>query len=895
MNKSLSEYLICDAPDALYDESFQCPIDLPYKIDVFQQQAAKAIHSEHNVLLSCATGSGKTVPCLFAIHYYLKKNKRVVYTSPVKSLSNQKFKEFSEKIPDVGIMTGDIKCNPDAQCVIMTTEILRNMLYKDKATTTATTTTATTTTATTTTATTTTATTTTATTTAATTAATTTTATTTTATTTATTTTATTLNSSSNNYFDTVECVIFDEIHYINDKDRGKIWEESIIMLPPHIKILGCSGTISEPEKFASWIGDIKKIPIHLIKTLKRPIPLNHYVYVDNIDNISNIDNIVSDDKDDKDSKKGMIQIMKEDTFLSKNYSFVYDVYQKKCVDPLTKKVTAKAKNMKYAKSQSPYNLNTFIDFLKKNRYLPSLIFVLSRQRVEEYAAAIQVSLIDHDAKSQIGKVFDSCLSKFGNQYKKLNQYNQVRDLLLRGIGIHHSGLIPVLKEAVEILFSKNLIKVLFATETFAIGVNMPTKTVVFTEFVKPDANNDDKINNINNTRILKTDEYLQMSGRAGRRGLDSTGTIIIFPIKELPNLNEMKTMMTGSVTSINSKFCPGYQFILKCLANEKDLWNILGNSLKKRQDKVIEESLTKEKEVRIADYDRLKLLIKEKYGEDILELAKTYNKLYQETLPRMIGSMVLKPVKDKNIDNQLTELSKKVTKTCYKEYLQLLELEELIKIKDDKASSGEDLDPIFNFLSYLGYLITDVNNEWNNTVKGIIASEINDANCILLTEMITENCFDTLSGPEMLGLLAIFIEEPDKNSGLSYEEKKYNLPPNLKDAIDKVFDIRDYLEELEEKKVLNYNISLDTNWSIYLDFVEIAYLWGNNASIHEIYEISNIYEGNLVKNMLRLQNMAENIIEIFKLHEKHDLANKLEETSKSIIRDIVTNNSLYV
>lgn len=897
----MSQYLIIDPPDAAYDESYQSPIDLPYKLDVFQQQAAKAIYQEHNALLSCATGSGKTVPCLVAINYYLKKNKRVIYTSPIKSLSNQKYKEFSDKIPDVGIMTGDIKCNPDAQCVIMTTEILRNMLYKQENTTSNT---------------------------------------------------SDTLDKHKvemSEFLKNVGCVIFDEIHYINDKDRGKIWEESIVMLPPSIRILGCSGTIDQPERFASWIGDIKKVPIHLIRTIRRPIPLNHYIYVENLLTHSQKSQLNQEKKQKKDEatilreatresyaessesnenkekkeenleKKGMIHIMKGDLFLASNYALAYNQYQNKCVDPITKKQT-KVGNPRYAKSQAPGDLNTFLDFLKKGRYLPSLIFVLSRKRVEEYAAAVQISVLDHEERNEVGKLFDINMSKFGNQYKELGQYEQVRNLLLKGIGIHHSGLIPVLKEVVEILFSKGLIKFLFATETFAIGVNMPTKTVVFTEFEKPTGTSFQGSGGLGVSRLLKTDEYLQMSGRAGRRGLDSSGTVIIFPLRELPNHGEMTMMMTGKTPSITSKFCPGYQFLLKCLVNGKDIWQILGSSLRSRQDKALEEALEKEKSKKIIEYEEVVINYKKKYGENIMDLATNYHNLFLKTQPRMMGGMTIKPTKDKALDKKIAELAKKVTKACYKDYLAILELKEELGTPPhatsetvttaatsdaaaaavDVAAAGtkdsryEKMKPVFDYLVDLGYL--EKAAELKPTLKGIIASEINDSNCILMTEMIMQGFFDELSGPEMLALLALFIEEFDKTEEeQSIEDKKRQFTPSLGKMVDRVLYMRDDLERLEEEQVLSQNIHLDTEWSVYLDFVQIAYLWASGSGIAEIYAVTNIYEGNFVKNMLRLQSSAEGITEIFKTLEKHEQANKLKEVSQSIIRGIVTNNSLYV
>ena len=192
------------------------PYNPGFELDDFQKHAITCIKNDENVLVTAHTGSGKTVPAIFAIADSLKKNRKIIYTSPIKSLSNQKLFELKQKFPDIGILTGDIKFNPDAQCVIMTTEILRNILYQKE---------------------------------------------------------------SQHINISEVDKVIFDEVHYINDPDRGRVWEECIILMPPEIILIMLSATIDKADDFASWIGSIKKKTTNLIPTHKRVVPLEHYFY----------------------------------------------------------------------------------------------------------------------------------------------------------------------------------------------------------------------------------------------------------------------------------------------------------------------------------------------------------------------------------------------------------------------------------------------------------------------------------------------------------------------------------------------------------------------------------------------------------------------------------------
>ena len=515
-NKTINEYESC--------------FDFGFDLDYFQREACYRISIGENVFVTAHTGCGKTVVAIYGIANALKKGKKVIYTSPTKSLSNQKYKEFSEKFDrTVGILTGDIKVNPEADIIIMTTEILLNMLYKQSE------------------------------------------------------------NSQMSDNLDISEvgCVIFDEVHYINDMNRGKVWEESLVLLPSQVNIVCLSATIARPDKVAAWIGRIKKTKINLITTLRRVVPLKHYIYYDE-----------------------ELHLFINEHGQMVNYNEIRGIY-KKCGFKTI--------------------INKFTRYLTKNRLVPAIFFMFSRKKCEYSAENIIGSLVNHEERKEIESIFKGRMTQYRDLYGQLEDYSKIYKLLQNGIAYHHSGLIPILKEIIEILYARGLIKVLFATETFAVGVNMPAKTVVFTEISKY---SDTGI------RYLRTDEYLQMAGRAGRRGLDKNGTVIIMPTIDFPKNQVLKSICTGKSPSISSKFVIGYQFIMKSLLNKTlEMSNLLENTLQNSENAteivLLQQKMDKikveyEKTDNLSDYNAINQDIKqdlEKYYTIINEKTNNFIK----------------------------------------------------------------------------------------------------------------------------------------------------------------------------------------------------------------------------------------------------------------------------
>ncbi|KAF2444664.1 antiviral helicase [Karstenula rhodostoma CBS 690.94] len=499
--------------------------EYPFELDTFQKEAVYHLEHGDSVFVAAHTSAGKTVVAEYAIALAARHMTKAIYTSPIKALSNQKFRDFRLTFDDVGILTGDVQIRPEASCLIMTTEILRSMLYRGA------------------------------------------------------------------DLIRDVEFVIFDEVHYVNDLERGVVWEEVIIMLPEHVTLILLSATVPNTHEFASWVGRTKKKNIYVISTPKRPIPLEHYLW----------------------AGKGMHKIVTADKkFVESGWKDANDIFSgrdKVKAPPTNESQGGRGGGGRGDRGRGGQNQRGrgqqqgqrgggrgggppaqrgrgniartgrgggrttaaqdrniwvhLISFLRNKDLLPACIFVFSKKRCEENADAL--SNIDYCTaaeKSAIHMTVEKSLARLSPEDRALPQITRLRELLSRGIAVHHGGMLPIVKEVVEILFAKTLVKVLFATETFAMGLNLPTRTVVFSGFRKHDGRQ---------FRDLLPGEYTQMAGRAGRRGLDTVGTVIICApgADEAPPVARLRQMMLGEPTKLRSQFRLTYNMMLNLLRVE--------------------------------------------------------------------------------------------------------------------------------------------------------------------------------------------------------------------------------------------------------------------------------------------------------------------------------------
>ena len=783
------------------------PIHYKFPLDPFQQHAMKAICEEENVLVTAKTGSGKTLVGEVQIAYSLRKGMRVFYTTPIKSLSNQKFNDLKAQFGEqkVGIMTGDIKFSPDADIVIMTTEILRNLLFKQGSST-------------------------------------------------------KDIGPTASLTIDGLDAVIFDECHYINDKDRGHIWEEIMILLPPEVKMVMLSATLDHPEYFAEWLGELKQRPINLISTEYRIVPLTHTLwYNEEFHTLMDAKNI----------------------YYGRSYKdwISWRLGQEKAHDKFQQKV----RDARAAGKEGPiegktrptsflHQMNALIVTLEKKQLLPALFFVLSRKDCEKYAQKVESTLITSSEKAEVIHIWNYQLRRHRSELEKLAQYHHVRSLVERGIAFHHSGLVPMLKEIIEILFSKGFIKVLFATETFAVGINMPTKTAVFVGVKKFDEE-------VNDMRILTTAEYLQMAGRAGRRGLDSMGTVIYLPDRNPLEPHEMQAMMCGSKSPVTSRMEFDYDFILKTIQSGNTSWmDILEKSYWRRQRQELIDNYESTNARLQARMEQLQITA---YELGILKQKEDMD--YQLT--------VLTNAKRRKVENDLaiwhTQYSSNKWINALRDFNEAKDIQRNLDSNSNTLKSLHDtssaVERKVRVLKNLAFLRPD----GTPTTLGTLATELNECDSLLISQFYLMPESRELTAQELLTVLAGCILDGKKEE-ISIEDIK--IPRKVKECFYTLSDIWDKLCYNEEEEG-----STVSKWKMGTTWIGPMWDWMEGLSTGEICAKYDIYEGNLTRSVMKLYNMLEEWRCMAIFCEHAEVLEKFRDSHMMLLTKAVIQDSLYL
>ncbi len=796
----------------------------PFEPDHFQKHAIERIHRNQHILTCVPTGSGKTLVAMEGIYKALKDGKKVIYTSPIKTLSNQKFAEFTKIFPDtsVGILTGDIKLNPNANILIMTTEILRNLLYYSKMTKT--------------------------------------------------------------DIVDKLGCdidieselgvVIYDEVHYINDKDRGKVWEESLIMMPHQVQLILLSATIHRPEVFAGWIQSISKKQVNLIEYHHRPVPLEHYMWV-NFGKTTSKDKSLLKKVSAFDNK--LVPILEKDGVYNHENVTKFEHTWSDFLRSIRRKfVPAKSLFVPLTK------------MLMEKKLTPALFFCLSRKKCEKWASYIQTSLNTPEESTRVGNIVMKSIYKLENpaNYVDLNDFKKWKSLWEKGVAVHHSGLIPVFKEIVEQLFAEKLIKILFATETFAVGVNMPTKTVLFSGLTKYSESG---------FRLLETHEYLQMSGRAGRRGLDDKGTVILLPnLFDMPSSLDLKMMMTGQNQTITSKFTLNHNFVLKAILSGK-LREIVSQSMLNSEIDVRKTELVEmidgdalQKPLFTSEFHKLEKLFKLENPDKFIKISKNKRKKNEREITFLKS--------DKTILNDYKKYCS--WKSRIEKHNQLSR-----ELKYYESIVENNLLKELNFLLKHKYITVDgeINridmwdlNVDNITVKGILASQIHEINPILLTEIVTSEILKTdITPQELIAILAVFLETRSIDD--SWEKPDISKIGLGDTAVDIIYNILDTANYFGESEYNDFKLDLGTQYEIFDTMISIAFNWANGMEFREIITKMPIFEGNFIKDMIKINNILMELETASEIVENIKLYQLCQEAKLLIIRDVVNIDSLYL
>ncbi len=879
---------ICKDPypnQSEYDKYFN---RFAFPLSDFQKYAIEAIVTGHHTLVTAHTGSGKTLPAEFAIEHFTQQipKKRVIYTSPIKALSNQKFSEFTAKYPHIsfGLLTGDIKVNPDADVLIMTTEILMNTLMKmsvnnikvEEAP---------------------------------------------------------ILSSVSPTVSpkhlqfqididNELACVIFDEVHYINDADRGQTWEKTILMLPPHIQMVMLSATIDAPERFAEWAEQGKEQSkerskdgserfaqwaeqgkershakqVYLASTNKRVVPLSHYAYLTVNEGIIKGIKDKALEKQIRDATHTLIPLQNDrGQFQEAGYR--------------TLQKTMKFFQQKQVVSKKKHVLNNLAKFLKDREMLPAIAFVFSRKQVEQCAADITIPILPDDSKIgyNMRRDCEQIVRKLPNyrEYMELPEYQRLVALLEIGVGIHHSGMVPILREIVEIMISQKKIYFLFATESFAIGLDCPIKTAIFTDLTKFDGHYE---------RLLMSHEYTQMAGRAGRRGIDTVGHVVhCNNLFNLPSETEYKTILHGTPQELVSKFRLSYSLFLNHMHYSQkpcQIADFLGFIQKSMLFEELQGTLHHQRaciQEKTEHYEKTRTTLDALHTNEAICLeyiaaeegakisTNKRKKEYERNMERMRNDHprikqdieVVRCVSQLNYDLKQDRDELAYLETYFEQKVSdvLSVLLEKGFVEKTEVSASVSLS---GFLSL--YELTDL---------GKVASGLVEIHPLILAKRILQwNWFCDFSVVQLIGLMACFTDVNMK------EQEKHPLPCSEDTFIrskthELMEDFANY-EKLEQDRGIYTGIQYED--ALNYDMTDLAIEWiqctdelACKVFIQNTVAGRGISIGDFTKAMLKISTIAKEMSAIAETHHQVELLFKLMQVDEMILKYVTTSQSLYV
>lgn len=761
-----------------------------FKLDDFQLEAINHIENGKSVVVCAPTGAGKTCIAQSAIHLALEKGERIFYTTPLKALSNQKYNDFARIYGEdlVGLLTGDTTINRDAQIVVMTTEVFRNMLY------------------------------------------------------------GTTFGSVKDN-LKNVRYVVLDEVHYMNDESRGTVWEESIIYCLTNIQIIALSATVQNSQQLTDWINTVHS-KTELVYTDFRPVPLRFFYY-------------------DSSKPNTILPLLTPS-------------------GDLNKKIRPESKYKYFNKKEKIKNPTTsVVQVLHEKNMLPAIYFTFSRKKCDENARkCLKLDLLTKEETLEINKLVE--------EYIKENPYlenNPQLDLIKSGIAAHHAGLLPGWKALVEQLFQKGLIKVVFATETLAAGINMPARTTIISSISK---------RTDSGHRMLSANEFLQMSGRAGRRGMDEIGYVVVIGTP-FQTPDEVAALVKSDANPLESKFSPSYSMVLNLLQrfsleeSKELIFKTFGYfSSTDRLTPLIKKKEKRQEDIALA-YD---FSCRWKHSDkDFEEYNKLKNQFVQtrtlyKTLKRQAKGKYKNPSdapeviefqeKSKALQRKIESYGCNACK-IYKKHKKCLELVERFQKEIKKLDKEIEFQKDIYWQKFLAHKtileITDNLVDNYPTEKGKITMALRCENELYLSEIIQSGLLNNLSVVELASVVcALTSEDIRKND----EAISKPCSKEVRKVLNQIKDIRRKIFLLERDNNIENPMFINPHFCFFIEYWIGANLNPDNNPMttwEEMFSDSEFSQGDVVRTFKRTIDVLRQFTILDNVDEK------LKQTSREAIK----------
>ena len=774
---------------------------LSFDLDPFQIVACEAVEAGKGVLVAAPTGAGKTIVAEFAVHLALQNaDVKVFYTAPMKALSNQKYQDLVETYgpDDIGLLTGDTSINPRARVVIMTTEVLRNMLYADS------------------------------------------------------------------ELLSNLGYVVMDEVHYLADRFRGAVWEEVIIHLPSWVQLISLSATVSNAEEFGDWLQTVRG-HTDVIVSEQRPVPLHQHIMFRH-----KLLPLFS-------AKKGAEQVNPEVVSLAHTISRGSGGMKRGRGRPRFDRFEDKAHKV--------YRSDV-VSLLGDEKLLPAIFFIFSRAGCDQAVSQVLrggVSLTTAEERSQIIDFVEEKCERLDEDDRSVLEYDRWLDGVMRGVAAHHAGLLPIFKETIEELFRRKLLKVVFATETLALGINMPARTVVIEKLEK--FNGESRV-------PITAGEYTQLTGRAGRRGIDDEGHSVVLWSTGL-NPEAVAALASRRSYPLKSSFQPTYNMAVNLIAQfgADRTRGILESSFAQfqadrhvvelaRTVRANEESLSgyqSSLECHLGDFRQYHAIRREISDREREQGTKRRGDTKErgDVLAQLRTDLRLHPCHqcpDRETHARWAERWWKLEKDTERVRRQ---------IRNRTGAISQTFDRVSAVLTELGYLQPGEGTEIDLSSHGHTLRRIYGERDLLIAECVRRHAWTDLSPAELAAMVATLVYEPRRDDGPVHPK---DLPGGAyRDALDQTRALHRKLSDIERDHQIIPTPELAPHLAL------SVLMWAEGKSLEKVLDRDDIQAGDFVRWCKQIIDSLDQIISI----GQGALSRTAEEARSAVFRGIVALSSV--